>query len=472
MYKKLLSETIIYGMGAILPRLIIFILTPFIIKEVNSVEYSQYGQLYAAVSYLNVILTFGFETAFFRYASQDGLYKKTLNTSFWFMFFTSSIFILLVYLFLQPLANFADYANHPEYLKWFGWIIFFDTLCVIPFAYLRFNSMPAKYALVRIVISTFQAILTFAMLYWIADNWLEKIGLSEKVSYTFVANLLASMLGFVLLLPVLRKIQFKFDWALFKKMFHYGYPIMIAGLAFVTNENLDKLIQRNVISEADAGAYNGVYKLAMILTLFVTAYRMGVEPFFFKVSEKADSRKTYADVLLYFSIVCNVVIIGVVANLGWIKLILIRNPSYWIAMDIVPIILIANLFYGLYFNLSTWYKVTDKTYVGTIISLVGCGITVVMNFFLLRKYGFMVSAWATLLAYASMMLISYFWGQKEYKIPYKTKKIVLYTGSAIAITCVTYYLLDSNFFIGNGLLIMYIAMTYFIEKRSIKLEKK
>ena len=199
---------------------------------------------------------------------------------------------------------------------------------------------------------------------------------------------------------------------------------------------------------------------------------MGVEPFFFKVSEKADSRKTYADVLLYFSIVCNVVIIGVVANLDWIKLILIRNPSYWIAMDIVPIILIANLFYGLYFNLSTWYKVTDKTYVGTIISLIGCGITVIMNFTLLRKYGFMVSAWATLLAYGSMMLISYFWGQKEYKIPYKTKKIVFYTTSAIIITCVTYYLLDNNFFIGNSLLIMYIAMTYFIEKRSLKLENK
>lgn len=459
-------------MGAILPRLIIFILTPFIIKEVNSEEYSQYGQLYAAVSYLNVILTFGFETAFFRFASQEGKFNKALNTSYWFMFISSSIFILLVYLFASPLADFADYENHPEYLKWFGWIIFFDTLCVIPFAYLRFNSMPIKYSAIRIIVSTSQAILTFAMLYWLSENWLDRFGLHEKVAYTFVANLFASILGFILLIPILKNIKFSFDWELFKKMFHYGYPIMIAGLAFVTNENLDKLIQRNIISEADAGAYNGVYKLAMILTLFVTAYRMGVEPFFFKVSEKANSKQTYADVLLYFSLVCNIVIVGVVANLDWIKLILIGNKSYWIAMDIVPIILIANLFYGIYFNLSTWYKVTDKTYVGTIISLIGSGITLLMNLFLLKKYGFMVSAWATLFAYASMMLISYFWGQKEYKIPYKTRKIALYTLVAITFTCLTYYVFDSNILIGNLFLIMYLAMVAFIEKNSLKRLKK
>jgi len=284
--------------------------------------------------------------------------------------------------------------------------------------------------------------------------------------------LFASILGFILLIPILKNIKFSFDWELFKKMFHYGYPIMIAGLAFVTNENLDKLIQRNIISEADAGAYNGVYKLAMILTLFVTAYRMGVEPFFFKVSEKANSKQTYADVLLYFSLVCNIVIVGVVANLDWIKLILIGNKSYWIAMDIVPIILIANLFYGIYFNLSTWYKVTDKTYVGTIISLIGSGITLLMNLFLLKKYGFMVSAWATLFAYASMMLISYFWGQKEYKIPYKTRKITLYTLVAITFTCLTYYVFDSNILIGNLFLIMYLAMVAFIEKNSLKRLKK
>lgn len=459
-------------MGAVLPRLIIFVLTPFIVAEVNSAEYSQYSQLYAAVSYLNVILTFGFETAFFRFASQDGLYKKSLNNSFWFMFAASSLFILLIYLFVNPLASWADYQNHPEYLKWFGWIIFFDTLAVIPFAILRFNNQPIKYAVVRIVTSTTQAVLTLVLLYLISQEALKNIGLDEKISYTFFANLVASILGFALLIPQLRKISFSFDWPLFKKMFHYAYPIMFAGLAFVTNENLDKLIQRNVISEAEAGAYSGVYKIAMILTLFVTAYRMGVEPYFFKVSEQEDSRKTYANVLLYFSIVCNIVIIGVIANLGWLKYILINNESYWIAMDIVPIILIANLFYGIYFNLSTWYKITDKTYVGTIISLIGCGITIMMNLFLLKKYGFMVSAWATLIAYAVMMIISYFWGQKEYRIPYKTKKISLYTLIAILFTCLTYYVFDSNILIGNLLLIVYLAMVFYIEKASVKLIKK
>ncbi len=458
-------------MGAVLPRLIVFILTPFIVAQVNSEEYSQYSQLYAAVSYLNVILTFGFETAFFRFASQDGLYKKSLNNSFWFMFATASLFILLVYLLVNPLATWADYENHPEYLKWFGWIIFFDTLTVIPFATLRFNNQPIRYALIRIVTSSFQAILTLVFLYWISDNWLSSIGLKEKISYTFFANFAASVLGFLLLVPQLRHVSFSFEWTLFKKMFHYGYPIMFAGLAFVTNENLDKLIQRNIIPEAEAGAYSGVYKIAMILTLFVTAYRMGVEPYFFKVSDQKDSRKTYADILLYFSIVCNIVIIGVIANLGWLKYILLNNESYWIAMDIVPIVLIANLFYGIYFNLSTWYKVSDKTYVGTIISLIGCAITIVMNLFLLKKYGFMISAWATLLAYATMMIISYIWGQKEYKIPYQTKKITFYTLIAIIFTCLAYYVFNANILIGNLFLILYLAMVFFIEKASIKLNK-
>lgn len=472
MYKKLFSETIIYGIGSILPRLIMFALNPFIIGVTAETDYSIFGQLYAAVSFLNVILTFGFETAFFRYATEEGLYQKVLNTSFWFMTLTSSIFLTLLYVFLEPIASISDYKDNPEYLLWFGWIAFFDTICVIPFAVLRFKGRPILYSGIKVFQNVFQAILTLVLLYYVSRDFMVDLGFDNAISFPFIANLIASILGFVLLIGVIRHVQFKFDQRLFKQMFLYGYPIMIAGLGYILNENFDKLIQRKLIDSADAGSYAACYKLATLMTLFVTAYRMGIEPFFFKVAKKGDAKQTYANILFFFSIICNVVILGILANIDWIKKIFIPKSSFWIALDIVPIILIANLFFGIYYNLSTWYKVTDRTNIGTVISLIGGAITVLLNVFLLPKYGFMISAWTTLLAYGVMMVISYIWGQKVYPIPYKVNKILLYMGIAIALACTNYYMLDSNLIIGNLILIMYIAFIAFAEKNALKKLRK
>lgn len=470
MYKKLFSDTVIYGLGAILPRLIIFALTRLYILHLDNTEYAKFSQLYSAIAFLNVILTFGFETAFFRYASEENLYKRVFNTSFWFMFANASIFLVLLYLFQIPIAEFANYSDHPDYLMWFGWIAFFDTICVIPFAVLRFKGRPIMYSGIRIVQNLFQVGLTFYLFLYASPSFLSNyLGLNEKVTYPFFANFAGAALGVLLLFNVIKDVRFQFDKALFKKMFHYGYPIMLAGLAFMLNENLDKLVQRNIISEADAGSYSGCYKLAMIMTLFVTAYRMGIEPFLFKVAKNADSRKTYADILFYFSLICNVIILGILANLSWITAFFIPNESYRTAMDIVPIILVANLFYALYYNLSTWYKVTDQTYVGTVISLIGGGITILMNVLLLREYGFMVSAWATFIAYATMMIISYIWGQKKYKIPYKTPAIIGYMVLAIFLSFLQYYVFKSNLVIGNLLLFSYLGFLFFTQKSTIKL---
>lgn len=470
MYKKLFSDTVIYGLGAILPRLIIFALTPIYIDHLENTEFAKFSQLYSAIAFLNVILTFGFETAFFRYASEKDLYKKVLNTSFWFMFGNAAIFLILLYIFQIPIAEFADYKDHPDYLLWFGWIAFFDTICVIPFAVLRFKGRPIMYSGIRIVQNVVQVILTLFLFLYASPSFLaNNLGLEEKVTYPFFANFVAAFLGVLLLFNVLKDIRFKFDFPLFKKMFYYGYPIMLAGLAFMLNENLDKLIQRNIISEADAGSYSGCYKLAMIMTLFVTAYRMGIEPFLFKIAKNEDSKQTYADILFYFSLICNIIILGILANLSWITNIFVPNMSYRTAMDIVPIILAANLFYALYYNLSTWYKVTDQTYVGTVISLIGGAITILMNVFLLKEYGFMVSAWATFIAYATMMIISYVWGQKKYKIPYKTSTIIGYMLIAIGLSFLQYYVFDSNLVIGNLLLIAYLGFLFFTQKSTIKL---
>ncbi|MFV0151673.1 oligosaccharide flippase family protein [Empedobacter falsenii] len=472
MYKKLFSETIIYGIGSILPRLIMFALTPFIIGKTAEGDFSIFGQLYAAVSFLNVILTFGFETAFFRYATEESLYQKVLNTSFWFMTLTSSVMMVLLYVFLQPLADFANYTDHPEYLLWFGWIAFFDTLCVIPFAVLRFKNRPILYSSIKVFQNVFQAILTIVLLYYVSFDVMNGLGFDNTISYPFISNLIASILGFILLFGVIRQVQFKFDKPLFKTMFIYAYPLMIAGLGYVLNENFDKLVQRQFIDEDAAGSYAACYKLATLMTLFVTAYRMGIEPFFFKVAKKEDAKQMYANILFFFSIICNIVILGILANIDWIKQLFIIKSSYWIALDIVPIILIANLFFGIYYNLSTWYKVTDRTNIGTIISLIGGAITIILNILLLPKYGFMVSAWTTLIAYGVMMVISYIWGQKVYPIPYKVNKILFYMGIAIALGWTNYFVLDSNLIIGNLILIVYIAFIALAERNTLKKLRK
>ena len=468
MYKKLFSETIIYGIGSILPRVIILALNFFIIKQVDNSEFAMFSQLYSAVSFLNVILTFGFETSFFRYATEENMYQKVLNTAFWFMVSISSIMLVLVYLFLQPLADFSNYSDHPEYILWFAWIAFFDTLCVIPFAVLRFKNRPILYSIIRVVQNVFQAVLTIGLLYFISEEFMISLGFDNMISYPFIANLIASILGVIMLIGVIKQVQFKFDQSLFKTMFIYGYPIMIAGLGYILNENFDKLVQRQLIDESAAGSYGACYKLATLMTLFVTAYRMGIEPFFFKVAKNGDAKQTYANILFFFSIICNIVILGITANIDWIKLIFVPNETYWKALDIVPIILIANLFFAIYYNLSTWYKVTDKTNIGTIISLIGAFITVTLNLVLLPKYGYLVSAWATLIAYGTMMMISYIWGQKSYPIPYQTGKILIYMIVAIALACINYYVLDSNLIIGNLLLISYIALLIFAEKSTFK----
>lgn len=449
-----------------------FALNPFIIGKTSNTDFSIFGQLYAAVSFLNVILTFGFETAFFRFATEEGKYQKVLNTSFWFMVMSSTLFMVLLYVFLQPLAEIADYKDHPEYLLWFGWIAFFDTICVIPFAVLRFKNRPILYSVIRVFQNVFQAVLTIVLLYYVSESFMTNLGFDNTISYPFISNLIASILGVILLLGVIRHVQFKFDKPLFKTMFLYGYPIMIAGLGYILNENFDKLVQRNLIDPASAGSYAACYKLATLMTLFVTAYRMGIEPFFFKVAKKGDAKQTYANILFFFSIICNIVILAILANLDWIKKIFITDSSYWSALDIVPIILIANLFFGIYYNLSTWYKVTDRTNIGTVISLIGGAITIILNLVLLPKYGFMVSAWTTLIAYGVMMVISYIWGQKVYPIPYKVNKIMLYMIIAIALAWTNYFILDSNLIIGNLLLIVYISFIAFAERNTLKKLRK
>jgi O-antigen/teichoic acid export membrane protein len=332
---------------------------------------------------------------------------------------------------------------------------------VIPFAWLRFHNKPIKYSAVRVIQAIFQAVFTAALFFWIPENISKSFGLDQNVDYPFFSNLAGSALGVLLLLPIILKVRFQFVTSLFGRMIKYSFPLMLAGLAFMVNENFDKSIQRNHISDEEAGAYGGCYKLAVLMTLFVTAYRMGIEPFFFKQMDKGDAKKTYAKVAEYFSFFACAVALGIIANISWLKEVFIPNKSYWIAIDIIPIIVIANLCFGIYYNFSTWYKVTDRTSVGTVISWLGAGINIGLNLLALTYYHSMIgSAWATFGAYVIMMVVSYLLGQKYYPIPYRMKKmsfflILLGVFSFIIVKYLNYNILTSNllFLIFTGILI-------------------
>ena len=462
--KKLLNETIIYGIGAILPRIIIFILNPLYIHHINKDEFAQFTNLYALISFVNIILTFGFETAFFRFSAEEENKDKTFSTSFWFLAGTSTLFLLLCLLFNQPLADAMGYNKNPEFIRWFAWIAFFDTICVIPFAWLRYHNKPIKYSVIRVLQSLAQTVIVVLLFLWIPAEFSKKLGMNEKVSYPFWSNLMGSFLGVLMLLPIIFKVKFQFAKDLFVRMISYSWPIMVAGFAFMVNENFDKAIQYYFIDEGDAGAYGGCYKLAVLMTLFVTAYRMGIEPFFFKQMQNENAKITYAKVTEYFTFFASIVAMGIIANISWLKTLFIPNKSYWTAIDIIPIIVIANLCFGIYYNLSTWYKVTDRTKIGTVISWIGALITIVLNLVLLKKFGFMVSAWTTLAAYFTMMVLSYFLGQKYYPIPYRIKNISLCLVLLTVFSYISYELFNANFWIGNLLFLIFTGIIIYSEK--------
>jgi O-antigen/teichoic acid export membrane protein len=462
--KKLLNETIIYGIGAIMPRIIVVLLNYLFIKNINNSDFAIFTNLYALISFVNIVLSFGFETAYFRFSSDKDNEQKVFNTSFWFLTGLSTVFLILVLLFNQPIANVFGYEKTPEFIKWFAWIAFFDNLLVIPLAWFRFHNKPIKYTAIRVIQAVFQSIFAIALFLYIPQEFSFKLGLKEKVAYSFFSNLAASGLGFLLVLPIILKVKFQFSRDLFLQMIKYSWPVMIAGLAFMVNENFDKFIQKFIINDAEAGAYGGCYKMAVLMTLFVTAYRMGIEPFFFKQMQNENAKLTYAKVTEYFSFFASVVALGIIANVSWIKLLLVPNSSYWIAINIIPIIVIANLFFGIYYNLSTWYKVTDRTRVGTYISWTGAVITIALNFLFLKKYGFMVSAWVTLAAYFIMMVLSYFLGQKYYPIPYRMKKISFFIILLAVFSYIIVELFDYNFWIGNLLFLIYAGILIYSEK--------
>lgn len=440
---------------------------------------ADYGDVSLIFSYFvlfNVVLAYGMETAFFRFFNKEGDKQKVVGTSSVSLIISSVLFFVIAIAFQNRIANVTDIKS--EYINLVIWILLLDALVIIPFAWLRAKAKPVKYAAIKILNVVINLGLNLFLLLWLKDLaakssvWASIYKPNFEINYIFIANLVASAVTLLLMLPFYFKIKYNFNTVLWKQMVRYAFPVLIAGVAFSVNETfdrilLDKLLPEN-IAKTEIGMYSACYKLALFMTLFATAYRLGIEPFFFSHANTVNPQKNYARILEYFVIFGAVILLTVVVFADVLKVIFIGDEAYWEAMWIVPIILLANFCLGIYHNLSVWYKITDRTKFGAYISVFGALLTLLINFWLIPIISYKGSAIATLAAYACMMLASFYFGRKYYPIPYNLKKIGLYLGASIALSAISFYQFRANYSVGITLLIVFLAIVYISEKKQIK----
>jgi O-antigen/teichoic acid export membrane protein len=477
-YKNLFKQTAIYGIATVVPRMFSFILTPLYTSTgvMGTEKYGELSLIFAWLVFINVVLSYGMETTFFRFYSSENK-KDVISTSTISLFWSTLFFLSIALLCRGFLADAAQIDN--EYITYTIWVLTLDALVVIPFSKLRADGRPILYAAIKIGSVAFNLLLNFFFLIWLPkiadanpDSFMATLYVKDfQVGYVFVANIISSLSVFILLLPHYLKLSWHFNVVLWKKMMGYSLPVAVAGIAFAINETFDRpLLKFLNVSESDIGAYSGCYKLAIFMTLFTTAFRLGIEPFFFSHAKHEDAPKTYAMITKYFVIFGSVILLGVVVFADLLKLILLRQSSYWEAMDVVPLIILANLCLGIYTNLSVWYKLSDKTKMGAYISIVGAVVTLSFNFALIPVWGYMGSAVATLGAYGTMMVVSYYLGNKYYPIPYDVKTIGKYMGVAILLSGISFYVpvLRHTYVFGILAFIGYMLWVYKNEKGALK----
>ena len=455
-----------------------FLLVPlYTTKDVlpSVAEYGKVSLIYSWFVLFNVILAYGMETAFFRFFHKEDNKNNVVGTASISLILTSLGFFVFALLFKDQIANFTNI--NVEYIILVIWILLLDALVIIPFAWLRAKEKPMKYAVIKILNVVINLGLNVFFLLWLKNivvegNLFDSIYKPNfQVNYIFISNLVASAVTLLLMIPFYGKIKLVFDADLWKQMLKYAYPVLIAGLAFSINETfdrilLDRLLPEN-IAETQIGMYSACYKLALFMTLFATAYRLGIEPFFFSHAKSSNPQKNYARVLEFFVAIGSVILLIVVVFADLLKPIIIRSEPYWEAMWIVPLILLANFCLGIYHNLSVWYKITDKTRFGAYISVFGAVVTLILNIWLIPKIGFKGSAIATLSAYGSMMVLSYYFGRIHYPIPYNLKKIGLYLSISTIFSVLSFYYFRENYLIGISMLIVFLALVIMLEKKEL-----
>ncbi|MBA0882300.1 lipopolysaccharide biosynthesis protein [Flavobacterium undicola] len=477
LYKNLFKQTAIYGLATVIPRMFSFLLVPLYTDLLPKDEYGKVTIIFAWMIFFNVILAYGMETAFFRFYNKEENKKAVVETSMVSIFWTTIVFLVVALLFRTTLADWSGIDS--QYITYSIWILALDALVIIPFSKLRAFQRPMMYAIIKIGNVLVNLLLSVLFLIYLPKlATLNPTGMISsfyienfQIGYIFLANIIASLLTFVVLSPDYVFLKWKFDFSLWKRMMVYGLPILVAGIAFAINEQfdkilLDKLLPQNIAAD-EVGVYSACYKLGLFMVLYRTAYTLGIEPFFFSHASNENAPQTYAMVTKYFVIFGSFIMLSVIVFADLFKRLMILDESYWVAMKVVPLIILANFCLGIYTNLSVWYKLIDKTYIGAYISIVGAIITLVLNFLLIPSYSYSGSAIATLAAYGSMMLISYYLGNKYYPIPYDFKKIGGYLGLSILFSVVSFYGFRENYFVGIALLLLFLYFIYHNEKATL-----
>jgi len=446
--KKLASQTAIYGVSTILGRLVNYLLVPLQVRVFNPAEYGVVGELYAYVTFLIVVLTYGLETGFFRFSQDEDKKEKVFSTAFISICITSIIFMFGMSAFAQPIANTIRYPTHPEYIIYFALILGLDAIASIPFALLRQQSRPIKFAIVK-NINIFSNILLNVYFLLLCPYLLKGSHItlpfydpSVGVGYVFISNLVSSIITIPLLFKEILQIKKGFDPVLWRKMIIYGLPLLVVGLGGMVNETLDRAIMKYLLpagndSMAQLGIYSANYKLSILITLFIQAFRYAAEPFFFSHAKSTDKRTIYAQVMDYFVIVCLGIFLLVTLFIDVFKYFI--DKPYYEGLKIVPVLLLANVCLGIYYNLSIWYKLSDQTNKGALISMIGAGITIVLNILWIPVFGYVGSAWATFICYFSMMVICYFMGMKYYPITYHVKRALTFSSLAMILFIAGWY---------------------------------
>jgi O-antigen/teichoic acid export membrane protein len=483
--KKLAGQTAIYGLTSIVGRLLTWFLVPLYTLKFTTDQYGIVTEMYAYVAFLVIFLTYGMETAFFRYSTLEEYQpKKVFTTIIYSLFATSFTFIITAFLFEQQIANWLKYPNNPEFVTWFAIIVGLDAISSIPLAKLRADNNATKFVIINFAnILVFVGLNLFFLAYCLPkynageSNWLVQTFYNPEigVGYVFISNLIAVCVKFILLIPEIVKARYGFEISLLKKMFIYALPLLIFGLAGIVNETIDRIMLKRILFETNGlketmsqiGIYGACYKISIIITLFIQAFRYAAEPFFFAQEKEKDAKETYAKVMTYFVIVCATIFLGVMLFMDVIKY-FIPNEEYWIGLKVVPILLLANIALGIYYNQSIWYKLSGKTKFGAYIGIFGAAITILLNYIWIPIYGYMGSAWATLVCYASMMLLSFILSRKHYPIKYNLPKVFMYLGLAFGLYFfATVLALPSGmtkYGIHSLIIIAFLGVIYFIER--------
>ena len=448
--KSLAKDTVIYGSSSIIGKFLNWLLVPYYVRVLARIaDYGIVTNIYGYTALLTVLLTYGMETGFFRFANKkEEDPTKVYSTTMLSVGLSSILFVLLFFWFLNPISSAMGYAGFEEYLGIMFTTVAVDAFMSIPFAYLRYKNRPIRFAAIKMLFVFMNIVFNIFFLSIcpiIYKHHPELISWFYRpdygVGYIFWSNLLATCTQFLFLLPEIRAARFQLDFNLLKRILKYSLPLLVLGLAGIMNQTIDKIIFPFLYNgtfeegQTQLGIYGACFKIAVVMVMFTQAFRFAYEPFFFANNKNRDDRQVYADVMKYFIIFSLIIFLCVMFYMDLIKRFV--TPEYYDGIRVVPIVMIGMLFFGIYFNLSLWYKLTDETKWGAYFSTIGFVIMVAVMVIFVPHYGYMAAAWGSFIAYLITMLLSYFIGQKKYPIKYDLKTIGLHFALALILYAVS-----------------------------------